>query len=159
MADFNFDFDINEVKEKVMSTINSVADLTKDFAEKTADKAKGLARIAKLTMEISAEKEAIRKAYIEIGKMYYETHKDNPEGLFAQLCEEITQANENIAAKQAEIDRLKSDAGVTDDSCEVEFETVVSEAEEEATECPLDTEEPAQEQEEQKPEEDGDNAE
>ena len=56
--------------------------------------------------------------------------------------------------QQAEIDRL-SDAGVTDDSYEVEFETVVSEAEEEATECLLDTEEPAQEQEEQKPEEDG----
>ncbi|HHU21879.1 MAG TPA: hypothetical protein GXZ52_00410 [Clostridiales bacterium] len=157
MADFNFD--INEVKEKVMSTIGNVADMTKDFAEKTADKAKSIARIAKLSMEINAEKDVIKKAYIEIGKLYYETHKDDPDGFFAQLCEEITQSMENISAKQAEIDSLKSDI-TDDDSIEVEFEAVVSEAEEEATECPLDTaEEPAQEQEEEKPEEDGDEAE
>ena len=121
----------NELKEKVMTTIGTVADITKDFAAQTGDKAKGVARMAKLSVEITTEKETIKKAYSEIGKLYYETHKDNPEGFFTQLCEEVSLANSSIADKEAEIAAIKSELNEQDDdgTIEVEFEEVVAEDE------------------------------
>ena len=128
----------NELKEKVMSTIGTVADMTKDFATQTGDKAKGVARIAKLSIEINNEKETVKKAYYEIGKLYYEAHHESPEGFFTQLCEEVSLANGAIADKEAEIAAIKSEMNERPEgegeTIEVEFETVVSESEE-ACDC------------------------
>ena len=136
--------DLNELRQKMLAKIGQVADTAKDFAEKTADSAKDFAekaadkakdagRIAKLNVEIATEKENMKKTYIEIGKLYYDTHKDDPDGFFIQLCEEIQIAEKNIAAKEAEIAELK--AAKEDDSIEVEFEEVVAEEEAAAAEC------------------------
>ena len=110
-----------EIKEKVISTLGAVADSTKELAGKAADKAKSAARIAKLSMEINAEKDSIKKAYLEIGKLYYEMNRDNPDGFFAQLCDEITVANAEIAAKEAEIADIKENglSGAADVEVEV----------------------------------------
>lgn len=132
----NIDFD--NIKAKLKATFNVVADKTVDIAEKTvdktkelasktADKAKDTARIAKLSVEINGEKDTIKKAYLEIGKLYYEMHRDNPDGFFAQLCDEVSVANANIAAKEAEIAALK--AG------EDEIEVEIVECEEECECC------------------------
>lgn len=116
MASIDFD----DIREKLRDTFEIVADSTKDFAVKTAEKAKSTARIAKLSMEINGEKDTIKKAYLEIGKLYYEMHRDDPDGFFAQLCDEVTVANANIAAKEEEIAELKAGGNVEDD-IEVEF--------------------------------------
>ena len=115
--------DFTEIKEKVISTLEMAADSAKELAGKAADKAKSAARIAKLSMEINAEKDTIKKAYLEIGKLYYEMNRDNPDGFFAQLCDEITVANAEIAAKEAEIADLKENGlgGADDADVEVEF--------------------------------------
>lgn len=128
-------FDFNSLKSKVMDSISKAADTTKDFADKATDKAKDVSRMTKLSFEINSEKDVIRKAYSEIGKLYYETHKDDPEGVFIQLCDEVTLATENIAAKEAEIAELKSNSGDDDDSIVVEFEEIVEEAEAEHCDC------------------------
>lgn len=133
--------DINEFKEKVMGTIGVVADKTKDIAAKASDKAKQAARIAKLSVEIGNEKENMKKAYIEIGKLYYETHKDDTEGFFVQLCDEITLSQNSIAAKEAEIAELKSDIrDFSDGDIEVEFQEVVSQDEDSACACEEESE-------------------
>ena len=119
--------DINEIKSKIIGTIGTVADATRDVAEKAAEKAKTYAKIAKLSVEINGERDAIKKAYIEIGKLYYDTHKDDPEGFFVQLCDEITVAAENIADKEAEIAMLKAESGGEDPDVEVTFETADAE--------------------------------
>ena len=135
--------DINEIKDKVIASLGTAVDAGKDLAEKAADKAKAGARIAKLNMEISAEKENLRKTYIEIGKLYYDTHKDDPEGFFIQLCDEVAISEKNIADKQVEIDELK--AGDAGEDISVEFESVVADeesaAEEPACCCEKDEEE------------------
>lgn len=129
--------DINEIKQKMLAKLGKAADSAKDLADKAADKAKVGARIAKLTMEIAAENDGLKKTYIEIGKLYYDTHKEEPEGFFIQLCEEVALAQKNIADKEAEIESLKSKS----DDCvdiEVEFEEIVAE-EEAAAEASEDT--------------------
>lgn len=119
--------DMNDLKAKVMNTIGTVADMTKDVASKTASSAKTMARIAKLSVEINGERDTIKKAYTEIGKLYYEAHKNDPEGFFTQLCDEISVAAANISEKEAEIETLKTSSNSDDDyGIEVEFEEVAS---------------------------------
>ena len=116
--------DMNDIKGAVLNTIGTVAGKTRDFAEKAADKAKDVARIAKLNMELSSEKDNIQKAYLEIGKLYYETHKDSPDGFFVQLCDEINLASQNVANILVELDDLKAGVGAKPDDIEVEFTEV-----------------------------------
>lgn len=122
-----------ELKGLVIDTLGGVAVKTRDIAGNVADKAKDVSRIAKLNFEISSEKDTIKKAYIAIGKLYYETYRDNPDGFFVQLCDEIDMANESIKAKEDEIAKLKAEAEaartVEDPDCVVEFEEIVAEAE------------------------------
>ncbi len=112
--------------------------VTRDVAGKAADKAKAGGRIAKLSMDIAKEKEGMKKTYLEIGKLYYDTHKDDPEGFFIQLCEEIALAEKTVAEKEAELAELKSGFNSADKDIEVEFEEVVGEAEAEAEGCCCD---------------------
>ena len=138
--------DFSEIKNAVLSSIGKAADAGKDIAGKAADKAKSGARIAKLSMEIAGEKENMKKAYIEIGKLYYDTHKDDPEGFFIQLCDEVSLAQKNIADKEAEIDTLKLTESGDDDvdvdiEIDIDFEKVVEE-DEAAAEEEVPSEEP-----------------
>ena len=119
--------EINEIKDKVISSVGTAVDTGKDLAGKAVDMAKAGMRIAKLNMEISTEKENLRKTYIEIGKLYYDTHKDDPEGFFIQLCDEVALSEKNIADKQVEIDELK--ASNPDEDVSVEFENIVADEE------------------------------
>ena len=132
--------DFQALKDKLLSSLGKAtegakdfagkaADTTRDLAGKAADKAKAGGRIAKLSMELSQEKEKLKKTYLEIGKHYYDTHKDNPDGFFVQLCEEIAAAEGVIAEKEAEIAQLKDSFNAKASDVEVEFEEVVSEGE------------------------------
>ena len=116
--------DFNELKGAILNTLGTVAGKTRGFAEKAADKAKDVGRIAKLNMELSAEKDTIEKAYLEIGKLYYETRKNSPDGFFVQLCDEITLADENIAKILSELDDLKASLGSKGGDIDVEFTEV-----------------------------------
>jgi len=64
-------------------------------------------RMAKLAMALSAEQEAIQNAYLEIGRLYYETHCDDSDPLLSQLCAEVRTSNEHIADMQREMDALR----------------------------------------------------
>ena len=135
------------LKDKLLSALGQGMDATRDIAGKAAGATKGIAgvaaekakaggRIAKLTMDIAKEKEEMKKTYLEIGKLYYDTHKDAPEGFFSQLCEEIALAEKSVAAKQAELDELKASFTTPEEpEVEVEFEEIVGEAEAEAECC------------------------
>ena len=148
--------DFQALKDKLLSALGQAtdgakdfagkaADVTKEFAGKAADKAKAGGRIAKLGMEVAQEKDNLKKTYLEIGKLYYDTHKDNPDGFFIQLCEEVAVAESIIAGKEAEIAQLKDSLSSNSPDVEVEFEEIVSEGESaaedvaEATEDALDT--------------------
>ena len=120
--------DYNEIKDTVFNALGTAADLTRGLVGKAADKTKDVAKFAKLNMELNSEKETVQKAYLEMGKLYYETHKSAPEGFFVQLCDEITLANQHIGSLTAEIDDLK--AGVTGkDDISVEYTEIKQDAE------------------------------
>lgn len=130
--------DFNEMKEKAADFAFTAAGKAKDFASFATDRAKKLTRQAKLSLELNTEKERQKKIFADIGRLYYETHRENPEGFFIQLVEEAGVVAESIAAKEAELASLKAvqEEDVTlDDS---DFETVVAETEA-AAEAPVET--------------------
>ena len=68
---------------------------------------KRLAEIAKLKTSNMAEEDAIKKAYIEIGKVYYAEHGATPDGAYASLCEKITASKALIETNNERIAELK----------------------------------------------------
>ncbi len=86
----------------------SAADKAKTVASLAAKKTKNVSRIAKLNVDIAGERDLIKRTYSEIGKLYYETHREAPEDYFLQLCLEIDHSLESIAAMESEIIRLKT---------------------------------------------------
>ena len=71
-------------------------------------RAKHAGRIAKLTMALNAEQEAVQSVCMEIGRLYYETHRDDSDPLLSQLCAEMRASNERIAQLQREMDALRA---------------------------------------------------
>lgn len=96
-----------------------------NFKEKAADLAqagvaqsKRLAEIAKLKTANMGEEDTIKKAYVEIGKLYYAEKGTAPEGAYAAACEKITASRAAIEVNNERIAELK-------DSGEAESEEVI----------------------------------
>ena len=74
-----------------------------------AKKTKNAGRIARLNVDIASERDIIKSNYLELGRLYYETHREAPDDELLQLCREIDVSLETIAAKEAVIAGLKAD--------------------------------------------------
>lgn len=93
---------------------DSIKDKAKDLAQTGVSKSKQLGEIAKLNLANVGEEDAIKKAYIEIGKLYYAERGMAPEAAYAALCEKITAAKVNIEENRNRIEELKSEGGIVE---------------------------------------------
>jgi rubrerythrin len=91
-----------------MSFFDSVKETVTNAGTATASKAKELAEITKLKNAIATKEREIKDAYEEIGKLYYETHKDAQEVGFSDAIDQIDAAKQVIAQKQAELNEVKN---------------------------------------------------
>jgi hypothetical protein len=98
----NFD----NLKDKAKDTIDSVADFTQDTAKKAETTAKAIALRIKLTTKITQERTIIRRNHIDIGKKYYDLHKDSPDESLKVNCDLITKSLENIKDMEAQLEDL-----------------------------------------------------
>lgn len=78
-----------------------------DLAQAGVAQSKRLAEIAKLKAANMSEEDAIKKAYIEIGKLYYAEKGTAPEGAFVAACEKVTAARAAIEANNDRLAELK----------------------------------------------------
>lgn len=88
-------------------------DLGKKLTQKSqdiAEKTKNFTEIAKLNSQISDEEKALDKTFQELGKAYFEAHKDDAEEALKGFVESINSSNEAIAEYKKEIALIK---GVT----------------------------------------------
>ena len=88
-------------------TFDTLKDKATDLAQAGVAQSKRLAEIAKLKMSNMAEEDAIKKAYIEIGKLYYAEQGASPDGAFAAACEKITASKAAIESNNDRIAELK----------------------------------------------------
>ena len=109
-------FSFDDLREKVT-----------DLAQSGVAKSKQLAEIAKL-----------KKAYLELGRLYYAERGAAPEGAYAAACGRISQAKAAIETNNARIAELKAQGCVEEEAESVTAEPVVED---------VPPEEPAPEQE------------
>lgn len=99
----------------------------KELADTGAAKAKEISEIGKLKVSNSTEQEAIRKAYSELGKLYYAERGSAPEAAYADACQRITDALARISYNNERIADIKAAGHLTDDEVEKAEADVVDE--------------------------------
>ena len=100
----------------------------KELADTGVAKAKELTEIGKLKVNNSAEQETIRKAYSELGKLYYAERASAPEPAYADICQRITDALARISYNNERIADIKAAGQITDGEVEAaEAEAVCKE--------------------------------
>ena len=112
-------------------TFDTLKDKATDLAQAGVAQSKRLAEIAKLKMANMAEEDAIKKAYIEIGKLYYAEQGASPDGAFAAACERVTASKAAIEANNDRIAEL-TQPGDPEPEVEAEIEAVAETVEEAA---------------------------
>lgn len=93
--------------DSLKANASVLKDKATDLAQTGAAESKRLAEIAKLKSANLSEENAIKKAYVEIGKLYYELNCAAPGEDFAAACEKITAAKANIESNNDRIAELK----------------------------------------------------
>lgn len=92
-----------------LDKLDSLKEKAVDLAQSGAAKSKELAEIGKLKLNNAAEEDNIKKAYVEIGKLYYAERGMTPDAAYAALCEKITAGKAIIEANNARIEEIRED--------------------------------------------------
>ena len=137
---------VNKTKEITSTGIAKA----KELADAGVAKAKELSEIGKLKVQNSTEQEAIRKAYSDLGKLYYAERGSAPEAAYADLCQQITDALARISYNNERIADIKAAGRASGSEADVDGEPVDAEVEAEElvseTPCCCGAEEPATEE-------------
>ena len=99
----NFD----EFKKAAKDTFGTIAEFSSEAYRIAEDKAKTLARRAKLTASITKQRTIIRRKHIEIGMTYYRLFKDSPDAALKDSCDTITASLNRIASMEKELEELR----------------------------------------------------
>ena len=95
-----------------MAFFDDLRDKAMDLGRAGMAKSKQIAEIAKLNLANSSEEDAIKKAYIEIGKLYYAERGMAPDPAYAALCENITAAKTTIEENKSRIAEIKAEGDI-----------------------------------------------
>lgn len=126
-------------------SLDTLYGMASDAAQAAARKTKQLAEIAKANLSIYAEEDKIKKAQLELGKLYYRDYvlgEDQDEAEYLPWCQKIDESKQTIADMRDYIDELKN-GRVDMDTDDVEVVPEEAPAEESAEpEAPAESEEP-----------------
>lgn len=111
-----------------MAFFDELKDKATDLGRVGMAKSKQLMEITRLSMNNAGEEDAIRKAFLEMGKLYYAERGGAPEPAYQALCQRVTTARHNIEENKARIAQLKKE-GVLSDEDIIEATAVVQDEE------------------------------
>lgn len=103
-------FDFEQLKERFTDVAQASLAKARELTDTGVAKAKVMTEVGKLKVQNSTEQGNIRRAYIELGKLYYAERGSAPEAAYADLCQKITDAKARIAYNNERIADIK-DAG------------------------------------------------
>lgn len=122
-------------------SFETLKDTAADAVQSAAQTAMTMARIAKFKMQILSEQEKIRKAYQELGRVYYKdfaTDEEPDEAEYKPWCEKISDSFRRINQLRDAIAAEKCEAAAKGEPVEEEDvsldDILVDEAPEEKTE-------------------------
>lgn len=138
---------ISSVAKEKIKTV-SQSNKVRDVYDRGSTTAKCYANIAKLNVRINGELEEQKKVFIEIGRLYFDQHRNDPDDYFVPLFEELKAMDERIEALRTELYEAKASIAAARER-DVEVEVVDVDASEdfepapeaEAAEEPIEPEE------------------
>ena len=118
-----------DYKELFGSLVNKAKDVMEstgvtEVYQKGASRTKAYSRIARLTLDTNSQADELRKVYTEIGRLYFEQARENPEGVFAPLFAQAGKLMDELKAKESELEQLKS--GLRDEAEEKDIEVEIT---------------------------------
>ena len=118
--------DYKELFGSLVSKAKDVMDSSgvTEVYQKGASRTKAYSRIARLSLDVNSQAEELRKVYTEIGRLYFEQARENPEGVFAPLFAQAGKLMDELKAKEAELEQLKS--GLRDEAEEKDIEVEIT---------------------------------
>ncbi len=92
-----------DFKDKIFKLGGDVRNSAGKLAGEAVDGAKKAAEKVKINAAIAKSENAIREAYIAIGKKYEELHSNDPERVFVSFLDTIEKEKANIAALNGDL--------------------------------------------------------
>ena len=108
----------------MIENFDAIKDKAVDVAAAAVKKTKQLAMISKANLEILALQDKIKKAQLELGKLYYRDYavdEENDVAEYLPWCKRIDEAKRTIADLRDYIEELKSDSVEEEDTDIVEI--------------------------------------
>lgn len=96
----------SKAKEKIKTVAQSGK--VRDVYDRGSTTAKCYANIAKLNVRINGELEEQKKVFVEIGRLYFDQHRNDPEDYFVPLFDELKAMDEKIEALRTELYEAKA---------------------------------------------------
>ena len=114
-------------KLKEADIVNKVVDGVKssavyDVYEKGAERARDYGHAVKLTLQMNGDTEELKRVYAEIGKLYYQENKDNPQGVYAPLFAHADELIKSILDKDEEVKSMKDSLAAEYDGEDIDVE-------------------------------------
>lgn len=113
---------LENLPEKLSELAQTGVAKTKELFDAGMAKTKELTEIGRLKVDNASEQEAIKKAYLEIGKLYFAERGMDPEAPYSALCEKIAASKAKIDYNQERINDLKAAGAPMDVEDEEGFE-------------------------------------
>ena len=96
----------------IKESFDSLYEKATEAAQYAAKKTKKLAEIAKANLSIYAEEDKIKKAQLELGKLYYRDYvlgEEQDEAEYLPWCKRIDESKQTIADMRDYLDELKAE--------------------------------------------------
>lgn len=133
---------LEDLSGKVSELAQTGVAKAKELIDAGVAKTRELTEVGKLKVENASEQESIKKAYLEIGKLYFAERGMAPEAPYTALCEKIAASKAKIEYNEERIADMRAANGAADAE---EAETVADEEVIEAEEPAEDADAPAEE--------------
>ncbi len=125
---------LDKLKEQAGIAAGAVGSVTRTAAKQT----KTLAAIARIKLSITSEEEKIKKAYTELGRLFYRDHAAHAEISLREYlpwCDKVSDAKAEIEKLNRELERLHAEAqsqeAMTEPVIEMDFAAEDAESAEE----------------------------
>lgn len=110
--------DFDRLKERAGELAQAGVAKARELTDAGVARAKQLTEIGKLKMQNTTHRDAIRKAYVELGKLYYAERGSAPEPGYADLCQKVADAVAKIEYNNERIADIKAAGELTDEEVE-----------------------------------------
>lgn len=88
--------------------LDKLSDVINNTADEITDKAKEISEVSSLNSQIRNQEKTIECCYNEIGKLYYEAHKDDTSDAFLEQIERITKAKQEVERLKKDVENIKN---------------------------------------------------